>query len=262
MPGVVTRQDASEEEHDALIQKLAQTQRSKQEEQTAMQHYGEHTIKPMKEIVCGSSLDMSAAGDRGLYSGKGKWTSSWLHQFAVLSVRPSKQQRGETVGQIEMSGIAVLTAVCSGLWWQAAVDPNTDRITDIQGYLFCTSVFWGFWPLFNALCTFPSERSVLMKERASGSYRLSAYFVAKTLSDVPLYTSMPGVYAVITWHCIGLHHGYNNPAEAVSNLVVFVLVLLLNVLAAQSMGLVISTVVMDFKKSLVIAEVGTIKMRM
>jgi hypothetical protein len=47
------------------------------------------------------------------------------------------------------------------------------------------------------------------------------------------------VYAIITWHCIGLHHGYKNPAESVLNLVVFVLVLLLNVLTAQSMGLFI-----------------------
>ena len=69
-----------------------------------------------------------------------------------------------------------------------------------------------------ALTTFPSERSVLVKERASGCYRLSAYFCAKSLSDVPLYTMMPTVYALVTFHCLGLHHGYEDVAASVSNL--------------------------------------------
>ena len=96
-------------------------------------------------------------------------------------------------------------AVVAGLWWQTAVDANENRIKDVQGYIFFSSVFWGFWPMFNALTTFPSERSVLVKERASGCYRLSAYFCAKSLSDVPLYTMMPTVYALVTFHCLGLH---------------------------------------------------------
>lgn len=182
-----------------------------------------------------------------------KWASSWWHQFQTLCKRSAKQQRGQTVGQWECINVVVITSVAAGLWWRTGVESNTAKITDLQGYLFFTSVFWGFWPMFNSLTTFPAERAVMAKERASGSYRLSAYFCAKSVADVPLYMALPMFYALITYHCLGLHEGFDSTTQAFGNLLVFLTVLLLNVLCAQSMGLLISTAVMDVKKAMVVA---------
>jgi hypothetical protein len=57
--------------------------------------------------------------------------------------------------------------------------------------MFFYTMHWSFTPLFNALAAFPSERRVILKERASGSYRLSAYFMAKSASEVPLELFYP-----------------------------------------------------------------------
>ena len=46
---------------------------------------------------------------------------------------------------------------------------------------------------------------MLNKERQSGSYRLSAYFLAKTLSETPLDLILPFIFVTITYWMVGLN---------------------------------------------------------
>jgi hypothetical protein len=52
---------------------------------------------------------------------------------------------------------------------------------------------------------------VLNKERDTGTYRLSAYYLAKVLAEVPLMMVLPFVYAVITYWMV--HHTTSNSHE-------------------------------------------------
>lgn len=45
----------------------------------------------------------------------------------------------------------------------------------------------------------PPERAVLNKERATGTYRLSAYFLGKILAETPLELVLPIMFACITY---------------------------------------------------------------
>lgn len=72
------------------------------------------------------------------------------------------------------------------------------------GLLFFISVFWGFFPVFTAIFTFPQERAMLSKERESNMYRLSAYFVARTTSDLPLDLILPLLFLVVVYFMAGL----------------------------------------------------------
>eukprot|EP00731_Ephydatia_muelleri_P015284 Em0008g1004a len=51
----------------------------------------------------------------------------------------------------------------------------------------------------------PSERVIVNKERASGSYRLSSYFAAKMLSELPLNVLLPSFYLFIVYWACGLN---------------------------------------------------------
>lgn len=94
------------------------------------------------------------------------------------------------------------------------------------GLLFFLSVFWGFYPLFSAVFMFPQERAMLAKERSIDMYKLSAYFLAKNTSDVPLEFIMPVVFMVIVYFMVGLKLQFS--AFSLTMLTVF-----LSVLAAQ-----------------------------
>lgn len=72
------------------------------------------------------------------------------------------------------------------------------------GLLFFIAVFWAFFPVFTAIFTFPQERAMLNKERAADMYRLSAYFMARTTSDLPLDLLLPIIFLLIVYFMGGL----------------------------------------------------------
>lgn len=73
---------------------------------------------------------------------------------------------------------------------------------------------------------FPQEREMLVKERSIDMYRLSAYFLAKNTSDVPMELLMPPVFMVIVYFMVGLKLQF-------SAFFLTILTIFLSVLAAQ-----------------------------
>lgn len=51
----------------------------------------------------------------------------------------------------------------------------------------------------------PMERVVIHKERSAGWYRLSAYYLAKMTSELPLILVQPGIFVAVSYWCIGFN---------------------------------------------------------
>lgn len=114
--------------------------------------------------------------------------------------------------------------------------------------MFFASGFWGFFAVFQAIFVFPKERVMLAKERSSGMYRLSSYFFALTLGELPMELVLPTAFFTIVYWMAGLRP----TAEAFFS---GLFVLLFNVICAQGLGLALGASIMAEKKASTLGSV-------
>ncbi|XP_078373196.1 uncharacterized protein LOC144656827 isoform X2 [Oculina patagonica] len=173
------------------------------------------------------------------------WATSFWTQFTVLLQRTFKQSKPEILSKLNFTQHLLLALIVGLIWFQLPY--KEESIVDRYSLLFFCVVYWNFTTLFGSLVSFPNERTVVNKERAAGYYRLSAYYLAKLFSELPLVILQPTLFLIIVYWMAGL-----NRSEAFLGML---FVLLLTALTGQSVGLCIGATVMDFKKSIVCAAI-------
>jgi len=99
--------------------------------------------------------------------------------------------------------------------------------------------------------SFPMERMVIMKERASGSYHLSAYFMAKTSSDAPVRIALPLLYMIPSFWMAGIDDRFSMFAASTA-------CTLLSVLAGEALGLFVGASILDMQKAMTVMTVSTL----
>lgn len=95
------------------------------------------------------------------------------------------------------------------------------------GLLFFELLFLSFRQLFVALFTFPDEFKMLLKERASGMYRLSAFYFARTASDLPMDMAIPTLFLLLVYF---MGHLRYTAAAFFANFFTVILVMLVSLL--------------------------------
>ncbi|XP_057799017.1 ABC transporter G family member 14 [Salvia miltiorrhiza] len=175
-----------------------------------------------------------------------KWCTTWWHQFKILLLRGLRERRFEAFNKLRIFQVLSVAVLGGLLWWRTP----SSHIDDRTAMLFFFSVFWGFYPLYNAVFTFPQERRMLIKERSSGMYRLSSYFLARTVGDLPLELALPTAFTFIFYWMGGLKP---DPVTFILSL----LVVLFSVLVSQGLGLAFGAILMDVKQAATLASVTT-----
>ncbi|BAM81368.1 ATP-binding cassette, sub-family G [Cyanidioschyzon merolae strain 10D] len=175
-----------------------------------------------------------------------KYPVSWLQQFRALAIRAMHQRKGVLFTFPTLIQCVIISVLVMLIWINSP--NNANGIHQRFGLAFFSGIFWAFFALFNSITSFPSERAVLAKDRSSGSYMLSAYFLAKTSVESPLELIYPYLYILIVYFATDLQR----TARA---FFLFVILLSLLTLVAQSMGYWISSMVMEFKQAQVIASI-------
>ncbi|GMJ13975.1 Arabidopsis thaliana ATP-binding cassette G22, ATP-binding cassette G22 [Hibiscus trionum] len=180
-------------------------------------------------------------------SSKRQWGASWWQQYCILFCRGIKERRHEYFSWLRITQVLSTAIILGLLWWQS--DSKTARgRQDQAGLLFFIAVFWGFFPVFTAIFTFPQEKAMLGKERAADMYRLSAYFLARTTSDLPLDLILPVLFLLVVYFMAGLR-------LSASPFFLSMLTVFLCIVAAQGLGLAIGATLMDLKRATTLASV-------
>ncbi|KAL6962007.1 ABC transporter G member 25 [Sarracenia purpurea var. burkii] len=175
----------------------------------------------------------------------GSSISGWFHQFSILLRRSLKERRHEAFNSLRVFQVLAAAILAGSMWWRSSARDVQDRL----GLLFFVSIFWGVLPSFNAVFAFPQERAIFVKERASGMYTLSPYFMARIAGDLPMELILPTIFITITYWMTGL-----KPEPGAFLLTV--VVLLGYVLASQGLGLALGALIMDAKKASTVVTVA------
>jgi ATP-binding cassette, subfamily G (WHITE), eye pigment precursor transporter len=91
---------------------------------------------------------------------------------------------------------------------------NQDGVMNINGaiFLFLTNMtFQNVFAVINVFCT---ELSVFMRESRAQLYRTDAYFLGKTLAELPLFLLVPFLFTAVVYPMVGLQPGIYHFAVA------------------------------------------------
>lgn len=170
-----------------------------------------------------------------------KYNTGWMLQYRTLVHRSLKNSRSAIFTPINIIKSCALGLVSGLLWFQ--MDYTESRVFDRSSYFFFTMTFWVFDAMFQSFMAFPQERTVILKERASGSYRLSAYFMGKTTSEMPTRLVLPLIYMIISFWMASISTKF-------SMFVATTVISLLSVMAGEAIGLFVGATIYDMEKGM------------
>ncbi|KAL1343710.1 hypothetical protein HN51_030054 [Arachis hypogaea] len=211
--------------------------------QSLISSYKKNLYPALKEEIQRNNID-SVISSGTPRSSDNQWNTTWWEQLKVLLKRGLQERRHESFSGLRIFQVLSVSILSGLLWWHC----DHSHIQDQVGLLFFFSIFWGFFPLFNAIFAFPLERPMLVKERSSGMYHLSSYYVARMLGDLPMELVLPTIFVSISYWMGGLK-------PSVVTFVLTLLIMLFNVLVSQGIGLALGAILMDVKQATTLASV-------
>jgi ABC-type multidrug transport system ATPase subunit len=194
-----------------------------------------------QEHVNRLSLEMSSPDSKKNEQQASKYNTSWGLQYRVLVHRSLKNSRSAIFTTINIVKSCALGLVTGLLWFQ--MEYTEARVFDRSSYFFFTMTFWVFDAMFQSFMTFPTERTVVLKERASGSYQLSAYFMGKTTSEMPARLVLPMIYMIISFWMASIGTKF-------SMFLATTFISLLSVMAGEAIGLLVGATIYDTEKGM------------
>ncbi|XP_071711433.1 ABC transporter G family member 25-like [Rutidosis leptorrhynchoides] len=170
--------------------------------------------------------------------------NTWFNEFTILIQRSLKERKHETFNPLRVFQVITASLLAGFMWWNSDYRDIQDRL----GLLFFFSIFWGVFPSFNAVFAFPQDRAVFTKERASGMYSLSSYFMARIVGDAPMELILPTLFLTITYWMCGLK-------PELWAFILTLLILLAYVLVSQGLGFAVGAIIMDAKQASTVVTV-------
>ena len=156
----------------------------------------------------------------------------WSAQTAILFHRSMREQwRKRRVTLISLAQ-SLLMAVLIGTAF-LFIGTSQTAVSKRQSVLFFCAVNQGVFGALMVINSFPSERSLTLRERASGTYYVSAYFVSKMVAETVTQLPIPILFSFTVYWLVGF-------ASTAGQFFIFMVFMILCSLSATSLALMVS----------------------
>lgn len=170
----------------------------------------------------------------------------WYYQFIVLLQRNlhHHMRRWDIIAMNICVTIIIAVFVGSSVWHNIGFGKAGGGKR--QPALFFCVIHQGIVSSLQGSHSFPLERSIMLRERAAGTYYVSAYFFAKTVADMTVQIISPVLFTVIAYPLIGFQNDGTHFMRFMSFMILdsFAATSLANMISCIFVSIELSTVVL------------------
>jgi ABC-type multidrug transport system permease subunit len=189
-------------------------------------------------------------GDCCCGGGSGKFPTPWRNQLAVLFKRSFFHKlRDPLAVATQFLNAVLLPIVIGSIYWQIGLDQRSvnDRVAALSFLVLCQTFM-----ALDTIVIWPTERAVYLRDQAAGMYSSSAFYMGRTLSELPFHLLFGALAGVISYEMFGLQHDASKFGNYVLNVTlvtqcgVSVLLAVSSMSKNMEMGNAIGTLVLIF----------------
>jgi ATP-binding cassette subfamily G (WHITE) protein 2 len=158
----------------------------------------------------------------------------WLLQYVTLFQRSAKEQtRQWRTMLVQLVQNLVMALLIGAVFFQ--IGTTQSSVVRRQPVLFFCVINQGVFGALMLINSFPAERQIVLRERAAGTYYISAYFLAKISVDFLAQALYPVLFSCIVYWMVGLQ-------ASAGKFFLFVMFITLCSLSATSAALMVATI--------------------
>ncbi|CAD7696795.1 unnamed protein product [Ostreobium quekettii] len=160
--------------------------------------------------------------------------ATWLRQFRLLFRRSWRQAVRDKATNATRAMININSAIVFGFIY-FRLKATSATVQDRLGLLQVSAVNTAMSSLMKTISVFPSEKTVVARERAKRSYGVLPYFLGKLIAELPITAAFPVLFSAVLYPMTGLNPSPQRVAR-------FFGIVLLESFASSAFGLTIGSI--------------------